>query len=94
MKMRVPDPEDPKYWHEFIRYYGITPIFDEKKYIRDFRKWKAEVKKLKEDLSEISRQPAKSWGDFFIKAAVLDIIKIIDQITGLGESGEECGYDC
>jgi len=55
--MRVPDPEDPKYWRNFMKYdasgkpYGVSSLFDEKKYIKDFRKWKAELRKAIAELN-------------------------------------------
>ena len=57
-RMKVPDPEDPKYWHNFMKYdasgkaYGILSFFDEKKYIKDFREWKSGLKQM---LSEASK---------------------------------------
>jgi hypothetical protein len=38
--MRVPDPEDPKYYPDDFRF---PEDFIAKKYIEDFRKWKAEL---------------------------------------------------
>ena len=39
--MRVPDPEDPKYATEVWREY----LFDLPRYVEDFRKWKAELRR-------------------------------------------------
>jgi len=40
--MRVPDPEDPKYW----LHPKIPSVFLAGKYIEDFRKWKDELRQL------------------------------------------------
>jgi len=41
--MRVPDPEDPKYWRE---YSDRWQYFDMGLYKSDFRKWKAELRQV------------------------------------------------
>jgi len=88
--MKVPDPEDPKYWHVFRRYDGITPLFDEKKYIMDFRRWK---KGLKQALSEASkadilkRKELSSISEIIDCACRLAVCEIVRMI--LGEEASE-----
>ena len=51
--MRVPDPEDPKYW----LHPKIPSVFLAGKYIEDFRKWKAELQRLLQEFpKEIDSQ--------------------------------------
>jgi len=43
--MKVPDPEDPKYWYVQERELSASRKFDIDLYVEDFRKWKAELRK-------------------------------------------------
>jgi len=51
--MTVPDPEDPKYWYQLIRtdlsgkqrHGAVSMMFDYKKYIKDFQRWKDELRR-------------------------------------------------
>jgi len=54
--MRVPDPEDPKYWtwRETITGLDEKDTFVVEAYIEDFRKWKAELRKKLEWLEKNS----------------------------------------
>jgi len=44
MKIRVPDPEDSRYWYYDVR--DLQERFNEQKYLEDFQKWKKELKRL------------------------------------------------
>ena len=94
--MKVPDPEDPKYWHNFMKYdtsgkaYGMSSIFDEKKYIKDFQEWKSGLKQMLSKASKadiLKRNELSSISEIISYAcysAVCQVIKLI-----LGEEASE-----
>ena len=44
--MRVPDPEDSKYWYRSMDAKGPCLKFDLYQYTKDFRKWKDELRQV------------------------------------------------
>ena len=95
-RMKVPDPEDPKYWYDFLEHdflrepYKFSSGFDAKKYIMDFRRWK---NGLKQALSEASKADILKRKEFSsiseiincaCRLAVCEIVKLI-----LGEEASE-----
>jgi len=79
--MRVPDPEDPKYWSSYFEDGLWNKAFDSHRFIEDFRKWKAELQQLREAL--LSKPDQHPFSQLILNAK----ISLIEEI--LGEEASE-----
>ena len=80
--MRVPDPEDKEYY----LYPVSKSFFDLKKYIKDFRKWKAELREKLKDQEHIFHSKASEGSKWFAFGQIALLKEILGEEASEGVS--------
>lgn len=78
-KLRVPDPNDTKYWRE---------SFDVKSYRDDFAAWRQEIIRHYNNLKTFARSPTIIASDKSYNEIADEIANLLGRIVGLNENTE------